>query len=51
MGKLKKRKDDNTVGKKITTYYEMTKINKKAALIALEEAKKQNKPVKFLIKK
>lgn len=51
MGKLKKRKEDNTVGKQITTHYEMTKINQKAALKALEEARKQNKPVKYLIKK
>ena len=51
MGKLKKRKDDNTLGKQMPSYYEINKINKEIAEKALEEARKQNKPVKYLIKK
>ena len=51
MGKLKKRKEDNTIGKKMPSYYELNKINKENALIALEEAKKIERPVRFLLSK
>jgi len=51
MGKLKKRKEDNTIGKQMPSAYEIKKINKENALIALEEAKKIERPVKYLLSK
>ena len=50
MGKIKKRKEDKIIGKKMPSYYELNKINKENALKALEAAQKIKRPVKYLLK-
>ena len=51
MGKLKKRKDDNTIGKQMPSAYEMAKLQQEEGQIALEKAKKIERPVKYLLSK
>jgi len=48
MSKLAKRKTER-IGKQMPTSYELQKEAKSKALDALEVAKKQDKPVKYLI--
>ena len=50
MGKLKKRKEDNTIGKQMPSAYEMKKLQQEEAKIVLEKAKKIERPVKYLLK-
>lgn len=50
MSKLTKRKSEQ-IGGKMPTAYELNKEAKEKALTALELAKSQNKPVKYLINK
>ena len=51
MGKLKKRKEDNTIGKQMPSAYEAKKLQQEEAKIALEKAMKMEKPVKYLTKR
>jgi len=50
MGKLKKRKEDNTIGKQMPSAYEIKKIHQEEAKAALEKAMKIERPVKYLLK-
>lgn len=50
MGKLSKRKNNNTIGKSMPNYYELQRLNKMEAEKALEKAKQINKPIKYLTK-
>lgn len=49
MSKLTKRKSENQIGKQMPSYYELQKEAKQQADNALEVAKSQDKPVKYLI--
>ena len=50
MSKLSQRKTIVAVGKRIPTLYEIQQENKQKALEALEIAKQQGKPIKYLLK-
>jgi hypothetical protein len=50
MSKISKRKSIVAVGKRIPRFYEIQKENKQKALEALEIAKQQGKPIKYLLK-
>ena len=51
MGKLSKRKDDNTIGKQMPNAYEINKIQQEEGQIALEKAKEMKRPIKYLLSK
>jgi hypothetical protein len=50
MSKLSQRKTIVAVGKRIPTLYEIQQDNKLKAMQALEIAKQQGKPIKYLLK-
>jgi hypothetical protein len=50
MSKLSQRKTIVAVGKRIPTLYETQQDNKLKAMQALEIAKQQGKPIKYLLK-
>jgi len=50
MSKLSQRKSIVPVGKRMPSFYEIQKENKLKAMQALEIAKQQGKPIKYLFK-